>query len=158
LRRTLRQIAHLRSHHPEPASCIARARGSTAALSASRFVCRAISSIIPIISRFCATTPRSASSRPPFRDHLAAAARDIARAARGLVACCAFSAFFFTVTAISSIEAEVCSRLAACCSVRWDKSVVLIDISLAALVISRAAALSSATVAAIRSASRWRRS
>jgi len=38
------------------------------------------------------------------------------------LACWAFSEFFRTVSEISTIEAEVCSRLAACCSVRCDRS------------------------------------
>ena len=37
------------------------------------------------------------------------------------------------------IEAEVCSRLAACSSVRWEGAVVLVEISVAALATSRAA-------------------
>ena len=81
--------------------------------------------------------PRSATSRVALADWLA---------------CCAFSAFFFTVAEISSIEAEVCSRLAACSSVRCDRSVVLVEISAEALVTSRADALISAMVAPIRSA------
>ena len=53
------------------------------------------------------------------------------------LACWAFSAFFFTVTDISCIEAEVSSRLAACSSVRCDRSVVLVEISADALATSR---------------------
>jgi len=45
--------------------------------------------------------PRSATWRVP---------------AASWLACCAFSAFFLTVAVISSIEAEVSSRLAACSS------------------------------------------
>ena len=121
---------------PRPASP-ARA-ASTAALSASRLVWRAISSITPMMSEILrdessilaiastalATTwpPRSATSRVVPADELA---------------CLAFSAFFFTVAEISSIEAEVCSRLAACSSVRCDRSVVLVEISAEALVTSR---------------------
>jgi len=52
----------------------------------------------------------------------------------------AFSAFFFTVAEISSIEAEVSSRLAACSSVRCERSVELVEISAEALVTSRVAA------------------
>ncbi len=52
------------------------------------------------------------------------------------LAACAFSAFFFTVAEICSIEAEVCSRLAACSSVRCERSVVLVEISFEALVTS----------------------
>ena len=48
----------------------------------------------------------------------------------------ALSALFFTVEEISSIEAEVRSRLAACSSVRCDRSVVLVEISIAALATS----------------------
>ena len=54
--------------------------------------------------------------------------------------------------AICSIEAEVCSRLAACSSVRCDRSVVLVDISADALVTSAADDLISAMVEPIRSA------
>ena len=53
------------------------------------------------------------------------------------LACLAFSAFFFTVEVISSIDAEVSSRLAACSSVRCDRSVVLVEISAEAFVTSR---------------------
>ena len=122
---------------PRPASP-ARA-ASTAALSASRFVCRAISSITPIMSEILpeedsicamastalATTwrPRSATPRVVPADSLA---------------CWALSAFFFTVAEICSIEAEVSSRLAACSSVRCDRSIVLVDISADALATSRA--------------------
>ena len=122
---------------PRPASP-ARA-ASTAALSASRLVWRAISSMTPMMSEILreessifaiastalATTwpPRSATSRVVMADWLA---------------CWAFSAFFFTVAEISSIEAEVSSRLAACSSVRCDRSVVLVEISAEALVTSRA--------------------
>jgi hypothetical protein len=53
------------------------------------------------------------------------------------LACWAFSAFFFTVAEICSIEAEVCSRLAACSSVRCDRLVVLVEISAAVLATSR---------------------
>src|SRR5262245_40074817 len=136
---------------PRPASP-ARA-ASTAALSASRLVCRAISSITPMMSEILreelsiwpiastalATTspPRLATSRALSADRLA---------------CCAFTALFFTVAAISSIEAEVSSRLAACSSVRWDRSVVLVEISAEALVTSCAAFLMSAMVVPIRSA------
>ncbi len=42
-----------------------------------------------------------------------------------------------TVAAISSIEAEVSSRLAACSSVRCDRSVVLVEISADAFDTSR---------------------
>jgi hypothetical protein len=38
------------------------------------------------------------------------------------LACCAFSAFCFTVAVNSSIDAAVSSRLAACSSVRCDRS------------------------------------
>ena len=92
---------------PRPASP-ARA-ASTAALSASRLVCRAISSITLMMSEIfrddssisdialtaCATTapPRSATVAVSLADWFA---------------CAAFSAFFFTVTDICSIEAEVC--------------------------------------------------
>ena len=136
---------------PRPASP-ARA-ASTAALSASRLVWRAISSITPMMSEILreessicamaatalATTwpPRSATSRALPADWLA---------------CWAFSAFFFTVAEISSIEAEVCSRLAACSSVRCDRSVVLVEISADALVDLAAARLMSAMVSPMRSA------
>src|SRR5882757_2471086 len=121
---------------PRPASP-ARA-ASTAALSASRLVCRAISSITLMMSEILredssiraialtalATTwpPRSATSRVPLADWLA---------------CWAFSAFFFTVTEMCSIEAVVSARLAPCSSVRCERSVVLVEISAAALATSR---------------------
>ena len=75
--------------------------------------------------------PRSATSRVPTADWFA---------------CWAFSAFFFTVAEICSIEAEVSSRLAACSSVRCDRSVVAEAISLEALVTSRADCLTPAMV------------
>ena len=62
------------------------------------------------------------------------------------LACWAFSAFFLTVADSSSIAAEVSSRLAACSSVRCDRSVVLVEISAEALVTSRPEALISAIV------------
>ena len=76
-----------------------------------------------IASTACATTslPRSATARVP-------AAKPFARRA--------FSAFCFTVAAISSIEAEVSSRLAACSSVRCERSMALVEISAAALATS----------------------
>ena len=136
---------------PRPASP-ARA-ASTAALSASRLVCRAISSITPMMSEILreelsiwpmASTALATTSPPRLATSRALAA--------DWLACCAFSAFFFTVTAISSIEAEVSSRLAACSSVRCDRSVVLVEISADAFVTSRVAALMSPTVVPIRSA------
>ena len=87
-----------------------------------------------------------------FRHHLAAAIGDLARLGRELLACWAFSAFFFTVAEICSMDAEVSSRLAACSSVRCDRSVVLVEISAEALVTSRADCLISAMVEPIRSA------
>ena len=75
------------------------------------------------------------------------------------LACCAFSAFFFTVADSSSIAAEVSSRLAACSSVRCERSVVLVEISAEALVTSRPEALISAIVVLTFSAiarPRWR--
>jgi hypothetical protein len=63
----------------------------------------------------------------------------------------ALSADFFTVAAICSIEAEVSSRLAACSSVRCDRSVVLVEISAAALVTSRADPAIAAMVSCSRS-------
>src|SRR5262245_40824519 len=111
---------------PRPASP-ARA-ASTAALSAKRLVCRAISSMTPMISAIlrelssiraiastaCATTvpPRSATSRVSAANELA---------------CWALSAFRVTVLASSCIELEISSRFAACSSVRWERSAVLPD-------------------------------
>ena len=68
--------------------------------------------------------PRSATSRVLFADWLA---------------CCAFSALLRTVAEISSIEADVCSKLAACSSVRCERSDVLPDNSAEAFAISRVA-------------------
>jgi len=62
------------------------------------------------------------------------------------LACWASCAFFFTVSEIVAIEAEVSSRLAACSSVRCDRSVVLVEISEEALATSRAATLNSPTI------------
>ncbi len=92
-----------------------------------------------IASTVWATTapPRSATSR--------------VLDARSL-ACLAFSAFFLTVAVISSIDAEVCSRLAACSSVRCDRSVVLVEISAEALLTSLAEILMLPMVAPTRSA------
>ena len=136
---------------PRPASP-ARA-ASTAALSASRLVCRAISSITVMMSAIffddssmrdiactasATTWPlRSAVSRVSLAYWFAS------------FAC---SAFFLTVTDISSIEADVCSRLAACSSVRDDRSVVLEEISAEALDTSCAASLIWETIAPMRSA------
>ena len=57
-----------------------------------------------------------------------------------------------TVTAICSIEAEVSSRLAACSSVRCERSVVLVEISAAAFDTSRPTSLISETIPVRRSA------
>jgi hypothetical protein len=72
-------------------------------------ILREDTSIGAIALTACATTapPRLATSRVPLANWLA---------------CCAFSAFYFTVAEICSIEADVCSRLAACSSVRCDRS------------------------------------
>ena len=116
---------------PRPASP-ARA-ASTAALSARRLVWRAISSMTLMMSeilredssiRAIAETA-SATTSPP---RSATAAVSLANS----FACWAFSAFFFTVTEICSIEAEVSSMLAACSSVRCDRLLVLAEISDAA--------------------------
>nr|WP_245416775.1 hypothetical protein [Undibacter mobilis] len=80
-----------------------------------------------------AATVLAATSPPRSATPQAVAARSLA--------CLAFSAFFRTVAVISSIDAEVSSRLAACSSVRCDRSVVLVDISAEALLISLVAAL-----------------
>ena len=122
---------------PRPASP-ARA-ASTAALSASRLVWRAISSITEMMSEILREEFLDPRHR---RDRLAPPPRRRGRRLRGCsrissLACCAFSAFFFTVAEISSIEAEVSSRLAACSSVRCDRSVVLDEISAAAFETSR---------------------
>ncbi len=120
---------------PRPASP-ARA-ASTAALSASRLVWRAISSITEMMSEIL----RDDSSIPAIAVTASATTVSprpaISRASWvSALARCAFSAFCFTVAAISSIEAEVSSRLAACSSVRCDRSVVAVEISAAALEIS----------------------
>ena len=123
---------------PRPASP-ARA-ASTAALSASRLVCRAISSMTPMMSEILREELldlRHGLDR--LGDHLAAAVGDLARAAGGLVGLLARSRRSSSRSPeISSIEAEVSSRLAACSSVRCDRSVVLVEISAEALVTSRA--------------------
>ena len=48
-------------------------------------------------------------------------------------ACWAFAAFRLTVAEMSSSEADVCSRLAACSSVRCERSIALAEISVEAL-------------------------
>ena len=134
---------------PRPASP-ARA-ASTAALSASRLVWRAISSITPMMSEILREDSSiRAIALDRLGHHLAAAIGDLAGARRpNWLACWAFSAFFFTVAEICSIEAEVSSRLAACSSVRCDRSVVLVEISAEALVTSRADDLMPAIVSCI---------
>ncbi len=83
------------------------------------------------------TTPRSATSRRPPAPPPRRRDRQLRWCWRlSVLACWAFSAFFFTVAEISSIEAEVFSRLAACSSVRCDRSVVPAEISRGALATS----------------------
>ena len=122
---------------PRPASP-ARA-ASTAALSASRLVWRAISSITPMMSEILRDELLDlAHGLDRLGDHLAAAIGDLRGClAANWLAWWAFSAFFFTVAEISSIEDEVSSRLAACSSVRCERSVELVEISAEALVTSR---------------------
>jgi hypothetical protein len=57
-------------------------------------------------------------------------------------ACWAFSAFFFTIDEICSIDADVSSRLAACSSVRCERSVVAVEISAGAGHLKRRALIS----------------
>ena len=132
---------------PRPASP-ARA-ASTAALSASRLVWRAISSITPMMSEILrddssifAIAPTALATTSPPRS---ATSRVVGRRR---FACWAFSAFFFTVAEICSIDAEVSSSDAACSSVRCDRSVVAVEISAEALVTSRAEVFTSAMVRA----------
>ena len=92
-------------------------RDGNAATGCFRLIWRAISSITPMMSEILREESSTCQALPA--DELA---------------CRAFSEFFFTVEEGSCIEAEVCSRLAACSSVRCDRSV---EILVNALDISR---------------------
>src|SRR5690606_10140896 len=125
---------------PLPASP-ARA-ASTEALSASRLVWKAISSIMPTISLILlaeASIPSMARTTLPITaPPLSAASR--ATVASWLAAA-ALSAFCFTVVVISCIEAAVSSIEAAWLSVRWARSWLPAAISAAASFTRRALSL-----------------
>ena len=75
-----------------------------------------------------------------------------------VLACCAFSAFCRTVEDISSIDDEVFSSTADCDSVRCDRSVVPLEISLDAPATWRAASTMASMVSCSRSAARLKSS
>ncbi|CSA91870.1 Uncharacterised protein [Vibrio cholerae] len=130
-----------------PRPCSPALAASTAALSARILVWKAIPSITPIISAiFCAdslieaivTTTCSISS-PPL------AAISVALPAR-MFACMALSEFCRTVLFSSSMLEAVCSRLEACCSVRLERSVLPLEISVAASLMVAATLLMSVMI------------
>ena len=112
---------------PRPASP-ARA-ASTPAFSASRLVWNAISSMTPMIWLISADDLRSVHRADRLAHHLAAVLGVVASGGRPSRACLAPSAVFRTVAVISFSAAAVSSRLAACCSVRRDRSSDAVAIS-----------------------------
>mmetsp|Transcript_5840 Transcript_5840/g.22860 ORF Transcript_5840/g.22860 Transcript_5840/m.22860 type:complete len:257 (+) Transcript_5840:1117-1887(+) len=114
----------------KPRPCSPARAASTAAFSARMLVWKAMPSMVPMMSAICfelwlmspmvAMTPCTTS--PPRAATLLADAAS-------WVAVWAVSAFWRTVAFISSIDAAVCSRLAACSSVRCDRSVLPLAIS-----------------------------
>ncbi|MCW0414603.1 hypothetical protein NB689_000357 [Xanthomonas sacchari] len=117
----------------KPRPCSPARAASTAALSARMLVWKAMPSITPMMSPMRRDEDAMPSivlttwptTLPPCT------ATAAAPAARRL-ACCAYSAFCLTVEVSSSIDAAVSSRLAACCSVRRDRSSLPAAISAAA--------------------------
>ena len=106
---------------PRPASP-ARA-ASTPAFKARRLVWNAISSITPMIWPIWPTTSRSRPSpRPRWRTTSPLFLASPRASDTTMRACLAPSVVFLTVAVISSSAAAVSSRLAACCSVRRDRS------------------------------------
>ena len=119
----------------KPRPCSPARAASTAALSAKILVWKAMPSITLMMSTifledslmeamvtttlFTTSPPFIATSRAPIPNWLA---------------CLAFSALCFTVEDSSSIEEAVSSRLAACSSVRCERSLLPVAISLAAMV------------------------
>jgi len=126
LRGALRQAAHLGRHHREPAAGLARSCRFDRGVEREQVGLPRVSSITPMCRR---SWPRNSSMRAHridrVADHRSTALGNRPRVAGKLVGLLAFSAFFFTVAEISSIEAEVSSRLAAWSSVRCERSVVL---------------------------------
>mmetsp|Transcript_59422 Transcript_59422/g.140427 ORF Transcript_59422/g.140427 Transcript_59422/m.140427 type:complete len:247 (+) Transcript_59422:848-1588(+) len=114
----------------KPRPCSPARAASTAAFKARMLVWKAMPSMVPMMSAICfelwlmspmvAMTPCTTS--PPRAATLLADAAS-------WVAVWAVSAFWRTVAFISSIDAAVCSRLAACSSVRCDRSVLPLAIS-----------------------------
>ena len=115
---------------PRPASP-ARA-ASTPALSASRLVWKAISSMTPMIWPICCDDLAMALiASTAWRTTAALFLASSSAAATTWRACCVPSADFFTAAVTSVSVAVVCSRLAACCSVRRDRSSAAAEISFA---------------------------
>ncbi|MCW0423362.1 hypothetical protein NB713_001305 [Xanthomonas sacchari] len=120
----------------KPRPCSPARAASTAALSARMLVWKAMPSITPMMSAMRAdaalieamVATTSSTARPPF-----SATSPVL--STSWLAWRALSAFCFTVDVSSSIEAAVSSRLAAWCSVRTDRSLLPLAISLAAVLI-----------------------
>ncbi len=117
----------------KPRPCSPARAASTAAFKARMLVWKAMPSITEMISAMrldeasipaMVVTTRPTTS-PPCEATCAALAASV-------LACTAWSAFWRTVEVSSSIEAAVSSRLAACCSVRRDRSLLPEAISPAA--------------------------
>src|SRR5581483_5254522 len=114
----------------KPRPCSPARAASTAALSASRLVWKAMSSMTPMMSAIffdASLIPAMAATawlttEPPFSAW--------SRAARASwLACAALSAFCLTVVVISSMEEAVSSREADCSSVRRERLVLPAEIS-----------------------------
>ncbi len=117
----------------KPRPCSPARAASTAAFSARMLVWNAMPSMMPMMSAIFAelslmpcivstTRPTTALPFSATSDALAAS----------VLACCALSAFCLTVEVSSSMLAAVSSSDAACCSVRWLRSVLPVAISFAA--------------------------
>src|SRR6266581_3817368 len=115
----------------KPRPCSPARAASMAALRARIFVWKAMLSMVPMISAICAEDVRMPSivsttlriTRPPF-----AATWALCPATRAASSVC--SVVLFTVEEISSIDAAHSWRLAAACSVRPERSVAPLAISL----------------------------
>ena len=152
-RRTLREAAHFARHHREAAALLARARRFDGRVQREdvglerdafddardvRDLRRAFADAVHRIDH-AARPPRCPSARHPTRSMPACCA------------CCALSVFCLTVEVSSSMLAAVSSSDAACCSVRWLRSVLPVAISLAALPIAPLLSRTRPTVSVRRS-------
>jgi hypothetical protein len=107
----------------KPRPCSPARAASTAALSASRLVWKATSSISCTMSVICRLATSISRMAPLAREATSPPRSACARAlAASWLAWLAFSALCFTVEVISSIEAAVSSSEEACSCVRWLKS------------------------------------